>query len=101
MGQAQGKSDFHPRRATLERGRDRGDKGPSPRETAQEGGVGRELRGCPGRRPGERMGLAQENQPAPVISQPLCLNRPVPKTLPASGLVFDAAGAVPNKSFCI
>ena len=45
------------------------------------------------------MGLAQENQPAPVISQPLCLNRPVPKTLPASGSVFDADGEVPNSGF--
>ena len=52
-------------------GQAQGDQGASSWGTAQEGGLGREYRGCPGRRLGERMGLAQEDQPAPVISQPL------------------------------
>ena len=71
MVQAQGKSGFHPRKPTLERDQTRGAQSPRSRKTAQEGGLGREYRGCPGRRLGERMGLAQEDQPAPVISHPL------------------------------
>ena len=100
MSQAQVKSDIQPRKPTLERGRDRGDKGPRTRGTAQEGGLPRESRGCPGRRLGERMGQDQEDQPAPVISLPLCLNRPVPAALSRAGSVFEAAGEVPNQSFC-
>ena len=53
MSQALEKSGFQPRKPTLERGRDRGDKGPRTRGAAQEGGVGRESRGCPGGGRGE------------------------------------------------
>jgi len=37
MGQAQGKSDFHPRRATLERGCPRGTKAPGQGERPRKG----------------------------------------------------------------
>jgi len=57
------------------------------RGTAQEGGVGREYRGCPGLRLGREDGAGPGNQPAPVKSQSLCLNRPVPAAFPASGSV--------------
>ena len=48
-----------------------GDKDPSPRGTAQEGGLVRESRGCPGRRLGERMGQDQETKWAQQKPGPL------------------------------
>ena len=54
----------------------------------------------PGQRPSGMNGQDQEDQPAPVKSQPLCLNRcPVSAPNTASGSVFDAAGEVPNQRF--
>ena len=62
MGQAQGKSDFHPREPTLERNQTRGAQSPRSRKTAQEGGLPREYRGCPGRQPGTRKEEDQGDQ---------------------------------------
>ena len=69
----------------LERGRDRGDKGPSPSGTAQEGGLPRESRRCPGRRLGWGEGWPRKLT-GPAKSQPLWLTWAVPAPNPASVL---------------